>query len=60
MKGRSMKHNDLNKKEHYEKLRTEACRCYMEQSKFTSEYAKKQMARKPYATKGDSKHERNE
>lgn len=55
-----MKHNDTTKKEHYEHLRTEACRNYMEQSKYLSEYAKKQMARKPYAAKGDGKHESNE
>jgi len=48
------------KKRHGDRIKRDRQRELMEQPKYASEYAKKQMQRKPYATKGDIKHERNE
>ena len=58
MKGERMKREYCaDKQRHGDRIKRDRQRELMAQPNYASEYARKQMARKPYATKGDSKHD---
>lgn len=58
MKGESMKREYCaDKRRHSDRIKRDRQRELMEQPNYASEYARKQMARKPYAAKGDKPNE---